>query len=286
MITTATHNPRAWAVPDLSNADYHGDLEHDSSTSLRKFEESPGKYYHERITGRIKRKQETDAMRLGSAAHAAILEPEKLHQLISVIPPEVLTKDGKKAGSKFDLWSWKHRDKILLKQDEYDLLRWKVDAVREDKDARELLETCTVFEHSIFWVTEDGYKLKCRLDMANEQMHVIGDLKSIADLSRIAYSVEDRSYLSQAALYCWGYEHLYGTWPEFKYLWVESDPPFECVITPLNREQLTAGMTANYRTLHALHQCRAGIRPWRKYSGVMPLQLPCRVIDNLHRGDN
>lgn len=267
---TAEHRP-------LSHAEYHSELEHDSNTSLRLFEESPARYYHTRITKRIPPKVETDAMRLGTATHIAILEPERIHESIEIIPPEVLSASGEKRGKAWDKFQADFAGKVLVKQSEFDGLKWQVENAWTNPAVRAALERVTVREHSLFWTTKQDYKLKCRMDAAQELDGEIIDLKrterSEPDFWR---AVKDFAYHRQAALYCHGFKSYYGVRPRFHFLIVQSKPPYECCIRTLPIEALKLGHYENQETLERLYACKRGERRWVTdgYEEIRELDLP------------
>lgn len=269
-VARAEHRP-------MSHADYHAEREHDSSSSLRLFEESPARYYHTRITGRIQPKPETDAMRLGTATHVAILEPERIHELVEVIPPEVLSSDGAKRGKKWEAWRDEHQGLVHVSQAEFDALKWQVENAWTNSAVRAVLERVTVREHSIFWTTKDGYRLKCRMDAAQELDGQIIDLKRTARTERDFWrAVKDFAYHRQAALYCAGFKALYGVRARFHFLIVQSEPPYECCIRTLPLDALKLGHAENKETLKQLYECRRGARRWVTdgYEQIRELDLP------------
>lgn len=249
-------------VPTTAD-EYHAESEHDSSSTLRVFEDSPAEYYHRRVTGRIKRKPTTDDQRAGTAVHSGLLEPETLWRSVLPIPVEVLSKSGAKAGGKWEEWRDAHPGTIHVKQEEFDLMRWQVGAVWENPRCADVLRAATAKEHNIFW--EGEIPLKCRLDAVAELDAVVTDLKSTR-LSEDHFwrSVRDYRYHRQAATYCTGFEALYGAWPAFQFLLVRDEPPFDCCVRTMPAAMLDLGRRENEDTIRKLAACRRGERPWVK----------------------
>lgn len=267
---TAEHRP-------LSHAEYHSELEHDSNTSLRLFEESPARYYHTRITKRIPPKVETDAMRLGTATHIAILEPERIHELLEIIPREVLSSSGAKSGKKWDEYKAEFADKVLVKQEEFDDTRWQVESVWSNKQCRMLLERSTVKEHSIFWTDKHGRKLKCRMDAAGELDGLLVDVKRTGRTERDFWRcVQGFKYHCQAALYCQGFKAYYGIRPLFHFLIVQDEPPYEARVRTLPLDALKLGWRENKETLDRLYRCKVEGSPWESegYAEIREVELP------------
>jgi len=78
-----------------SNADYHGNGAV-STSSMKDFIESEYLFFRKHVARDVVRK-ETDAMRLGSAFHEFVLEPEEFKKNYAVLPPDInlRTKAGK-----------------------------------------------------------------------------------------------------------------------------------------------------------------------------------------------
>lgn len=262
---------------DLSNYDYQGDLEYDSNSSLRLFDASPLRYYHSRITKRIRRKPETPQMRMGSAVHSATLEPELFEEIYAVIPREVLSASGSKAGKKFEAWEAEFAGKVHVKQDEMDAIRWSVESVWSNPWAKSLLERATTREHSLFWTNKYGHKLKCRMDAAAPMEGLLCDLKRTAHAEADFWrSVRDFGYDAQAALYSRGFYHAYGASPLYHLIIVESEAPYECYVRTMPIDYIEQGMARNRATLNHLYQCKAGALPWGREGtdAIRDLVLP------------
>ena len=84
----------------MTNDDYHADTSAISASGLKLFRRSPAHHYAAYLDpNRIERKP-TAAMKLGTATHCAILEPERFNGEYTVVMPEGLdrhTTAGKQA---------------------------------------------------------------------------------------------------------------------------------------------------------------------------------------------
>lgn len=272
----AAVDSRVWHEP-MSVEDYHADMTHDSSSSLAVFNESPSRYYHLRITKRIKPPAPSEVQRAGNACHAALLEPERLGELIAIVPDDVLSANAAKVGKAWEAWKAEHAGQIHLKRDAYDLLRWKIDAVWSNPQCAKLLSEATVREHSIFWIDDEERRLKARLDLAVEIDCLIGDVKNTTrDESQFWRNVRDYGLHRQAALYCDSFVAKYGVEPRFWYLIVHDDPPFESCVRTFPADAITLGRRQNAETLTKLYECKRGQRPWSRegYDEVRELTIP------------
>lgn len=261
MISASTE--RKAEFRDLSIEDYHRDLTHDSNSSLRLFRKRPTRYYHQRISKRIKPKETSDEQLRGSACHTGLLEPHKLESTIKVIPAEVLTSSGARSGNAWKAWKEENAAFIPFTAEQYDLLMWQIEAVWQNPRAKEVLEAATTRERSIFWTSPDGHALKCRLDAADELTATITDVKRTGrDDEDFHYSVKDFGYGNQAALYCDGYRQMYGIEPTFQLLIVDDEPPFDCRIRTFPAAAIELGREQNLQTLKDLYACKRGERSW------------------------
>ena len=248
---------------DCTNEEYHADMEHDSSSSLRTFEESPAGYYHKRVTGRLQRSKPTAAMRSGDLKHIAVIEPERYEKLAIVPPRTVLAKDGKRSGKAYLEWSAEHPDNIQVSQKEHDDNRWIQAVVWRNPNARRMLDAATLHEYSIFWTSPDGYKLKARIDLGLELESILCDVKNTENPPKwFKKSMKLYNYMGQAALYVDAYISMFGVVPAFRYLLIGSKAPYWCCVRKIPPEVIQWGRRINAVTLARLYQCKEGHRPW------------------------
>lgn len=243
--------------PELSNYEYHLDCDFDSHSALQQFRKSPLRYYHQRITKRIPPKKQSPEMRLGSVLHTAILEPAEFDRLLLVIPEEVLSKSGAKSGKSWESFEWEHRDKILLKQAEYDDIRWQVDSVNEHPTARKILDDCTSFEQSVF-VDDGKHKRKCRFDAVAEVSAAYHDLKRTSCESEDEFwrNVQKFGFHRQAAHYSDLFEAAYGSRPLARWIIVLDEAPFETYVRRVPKAAIELGRIENAETLRAIAKAR------------------------------
>lgn len=266
----------------LTAEEYHDEREHDSNTTLSWFAQSPALYYETRITGRIQ-PTTTDRMRLGNATHAAILQPDKLSQLVKVIPQEVLAKNGARSGNAWKEWLAANGDAVLVKQHEYDLLRWQVDNVWQHPIASRHLRNITDCELSCFFQW-NGTKLKARFDAVDSLGGAFCDLKcTAANIGEFWRHVKKFGYHRQAALYSTAYHMLYGVMPIARWIVVQDAPPFEVWVRTVPRELIDAGALELFRIFDLLADCRSGKRPWVSEDSLVEcdLDVPSFFYQNL-----
>lgn len=211
----------------LSNEEYHA-APGMGSSALRDFITSP-LLYGTRHVYKALSQDDTAALRLGSVVDSIILEPAVLDQLVALIPPEVLNKDGHRKGGTWTTWAAEQGQKLLVKQDEWDDIRRMVDCVWACPPAIEILGS-SFKQQSVFW--QDSAELigKCKFDtVMAEGFH---DLKTTADpLEMFSKSVRKYKYITQLAWYSYGFMAAYEEWPsESGWVVVSKTKPYECMV--------------------------------------------------------
>lgn len=198
-----------------------------------------------------KRKEPTAAMKLGTAIHFGVLQPELFDRYI-LVEPEVdkRTTVGKVA------WA-DHlatvaaaradggREVVTLKQADRDRARFAADAVLAHPGAQELLAGATR-ELSLFWNDgRYGVPCKARLDLWNAG--ILGDVKSCGNASaeEFARDMGTYDYHVQGAHYYSGAEHALNESPRlFVFIAVETEDPYDVALYELGRASMQAGMHA------------------------------------------
>lgn len=169
----------------------------------------------------------TPAMRIGSAFHALILEPDVFENEF-IYKPEILnarSKDGKE---------WKARQeeagKTVLNEDDKEQLQAMSKALLDCAPAKKLLSAAGKAEQSYFWEDkETGLGCKCRPDYMFDDGSTIVDLKTTTDASYRGFlrSISNFRYHVQAGWYMNGLEQATGTRPErFIFIAVEKTAPY------------------------------------------------------------
>ena len=169
----------------------------------------------------------TPAMRIGSAFHALILEPDVFENEF-IYKPEILnarSKDGKE---------WKARQeeagKTVLNEDDKEQLQAMSKALLDCAPAKKLLSAAGKAEQSYFWTDKGtGLGCKCRPDYMFDDGSTIVDLKTTTDASYRGFlrSISNFRYHVQAGWYMNGLEQATGTRPErFIFIAVEKTAPY------------------------------------------------------------
>lgn len=185
---------------------------------------------------------DTAAMRLGSALHCLILEPERFADEWSVGGP-INERTGKPYGCETKAYlEWEAaQPKPVLPKELHAMLLGMADSIAAHPAARTIRDGPRKTELSLFW-DWDGQPCKARLDCL--QPGVIWDIKSCRDASYRGFerSIAEYRYHMQAAFYVLGAGLCCYNNP-VKYYWlaVENSPPYALAVYQASIELLGVG---------------------------------------------
>jgi exodeoxyribonuclease VIII len=172
----------------------------------------------------------TPTMMLGTAFHTRVLEPKLYGNEYAVSPKfDKRTKDGK---AQFAEWSSLNAGKMLLTEDQDQLVKNMGDAIKGNKYAKGLLGG-TLSEVSAFKRLDCGVILKGRIDSVNYDGSYGVDLKSVDDCSPDGFAKACAKYRYDIQAHT--YSELFGL-DEFIFLCCSKADPIEVGIYQLNDE--------------------------------------------------
>jgi len=250
----------------LSNAAYH-DLDAVGKSDLDLIAKSPAHY-------RFAEREETDALRLGSAVHCAVLEPDRFAADYVIAPPmDHRTKAGKEQWAEFEA---ANAGKTMLNRDEGALALRLAEAVRAHPRAQVLLAAGQP-EVSALWSDPDlGVRCRARYDWLTPEGLVL-DLKTTQNASAAAFAkaVATFRYHVQHAWYLDGYHQATGDLPlGFIFIAVEKTPPYAVALYELDGEAADYGRLLARRDL-ARYATARDLDVWPGYpEEIQPLSLP------------
>lgn len=239
-----------------------------------------------------KNPRESDAMTLGTAVHVAVLEPDRLRDVVAIEPTAAefgvgpgggITKAGRAAR---DDWRAAHQGKCIVTIEQNNKLLRVRDAVRGMKGLRKIVED-GLAEESCLWVDEEtGERCKARLDYLNTDKGYVVDLKTTSK------GLSDRALQNSVATF--GYDVQYvmqrdganatigaGTVRAGMWLFVQVEEPIMARALWV-REWVNRGEALYHEYLAKYHACREA-DTWPGYgTKVQPLALP-RWADNYER---
>ena len=240
-----------------------------SQSRLRALNKSARYYEAIYITKKLKRPS-TDAMRFGSAAHMAILEPAKFAKTYSVIPSDKQDRRTKKfkewAVEFYRKWKgikdgelpvtqkqaiWELSDAgVLLSYDDAEALKRIVEAVDHHEVLATFLE-CGEKEYSHDWRHENGLLCMSKEDLRINTMRTVVDIKIVDNFSddKFAKSMSDEGGFFQAPHYLLGAStQLAGNWT-FVYAAVEKSGLFRVRLRELEPASLSWAIDKHFRAM-------------------------------------
>lgn len=272
--------PLPHVIAGLAIEDYHERPEI-SKSGLDIFHRSPLHFVN-------RQPMDSPALRLGSAVHEAILEPDLFAGRWPVWRgPSRATKEGKAKWADFQL---EHRAALLAGRllevkagvDPMDQITAMADAVRAHPLLGPILDDEeNAIEHSILWRdAETGVACRCRPDIWSVEDACILDLKTTEDASPRAFarSALTYRYHCQSAFYRSGAQALLDQDHDHRFIFaaVEKSPPYAVAVYEIDPTSTVIGEEEIRADLRRYAECLAtGV--WPGYpEAAQTLELPIR----------
>ena len=220
-------------------------------------------------------REATRTMEIGSATHAALLEPERFEQeWVIVDVKDKRQKEWKAAVAEFG------SDRVLTESECADI-RSMQNAIRASHEACQLIDRATHFEASAFAEDPDtGVLVRCRYDLIGPGLV---DLKTSKDAryDPFSRSVWDYRYHVQAALYSDIWSWLTGDHEPFQFIAVEPGFPHTVAVYTLDDDALEQGRREYRSNLNTYALCLESGH-WPKYEPEYNvLSLPGWVMNQI-----
>jgi exodeoxyribonuclease VIII len=248
-----------------TNEQYHAN-EAISHSKLELFRRRPISYYRRFIAKTVARPEPTEAFRLGSAAHCAVLEPATFWSRYALRPEGIdrRTKDGKIAFAEFES---ANAGKTIITQDEAGAVQEIYAAVQHHPLASELLASG---QPELSWrvAPAGGMALQCRTDWFNRAgcelssgRPYVADIKTVESLDADAFRNFERAcfnfgYHRQAGFYLPLITEIIGS-PVFDFLFivVEKAEPYGVAVYRLSDAATARGHDETITDLIRLQAC-------------------------------
>lgn len=240
---------------ELSNTEYHAHPAL-SASGLKALAQSPAHYQASR-----QYREETPAMRLGTAFHKAVLEPERFATEYAAADFNRRTRDGRDRATEAVA-----AGTILLPREDYDTVQRMRDAILAHRTAAELLQVRDGVAESSWFATVDGVECKCRPDWLLPGDGIIVDLKSTlnANPKEFGRTVFNFGYHLQACHYLRVLQAADVRAERFVFVACEKAAPFGVSVHILDDAAMELGYTQHNRLLDLYRHCLA-VNEWPCY---------------------
>lgn len=228
---------------ELSNAEYHKESDHLSSSDLKTLLKDPYEVYLKKVEKVSLPSKSSAAMDFGSYIHSLILEPQKTKD-------EFIVFDGRKQGQRFTDFKAEHPGKIIINELANFNATEILQAFDKHHQAPDLFKGGTA-EISVF-AELNGVKVKARADYLTDK-YVI-DIKTTSfPLDTFADVVKQRDYGLSAALYL-DLFNLDGIDRDFLFVVILKNPA-QIKILKASRETIEEGRARYQRALKIYKGC-------------------------------
>jgi len=267
---------------DMPNADYHGNHPHIGSSGFKLLERSPAHYWAANIDPDRERKEPTALMKIGTAWHSAVFEPDDFERIYIQVPEGLdrRTKEGKALWAELEA-----SGKEPLSADGWAQIKAMAAAAHAHPVTKVIMDQPGgVGEASFFWVDEEtGAPCRVRPDYAVEPCKLfpnglIIDGKSSDDSSPEAFARNcwNSQMYYQAAFYSDGMQRCWRTPepPAFMWLSQERDAPYATAYYAASADLVSYGRKKYRHLLRVFARC-LDTGQWPGYpQTVQSLELP------------
>lgn len=256
-----------------TNAKYHGELGV-SKSDLDLIHRSPAHYY----ASLTEPSESTVALKMGTAVHSAVLEPERFEADYCVI-----SGDKRKKEVKEKIAEAEESGKTILDLETYNAVNDMRQGVLSSVIATKLLNGA-LKEHSIFGEIDD-VRVKCRPDGWRPEQKLLFDLKTTEDASPqgFARTVAKYRYYVQDAYYRHVVASVTGDDPDeltFIFIVVEKKPPYAVALYTLDELSKLQGWVEAREDLKTYREA-CETRVWRGYSPrIETISLPRWAVND------
>ena len=246
---------KPWLPPDL----YHANTSRHSRTELVRLLRSAHEWHYFQEHPEEANGTPTPQMIRGSAAHAAILEPDRFLEAYA-LEPDFGPKNRKEPREQFEAWLATQGDRTIVPKKESAAVLCIALKVREHPTLRAVLvESQGLVEPTACWTVKvEGHdiRLRCRPDRVNyPDEPVVIDVKTVQDPSPEAFDGEitARKLHIQAAMYLDGMTQSTGVLHDrFVFIVFQAKPPYGCGVHTIDDESVEIGRIEYRRALERL----------------------------------
>lgn len=248
-------------------------LEGVRSSHLKKVLQSQAHYLHAINNP----SEQTEAMKLGTMIHMAILEPARFKETV-VVTPDFGDMRSKTNREKRDAWISDNPEKTCISSDDSYVIAGICNALTKKKSFLKLIEENELEKEVSFQGQVGNTKTKCRADAIDIKKRVIVDIKSTksATPEAMQYYVRDYGVDIQQAFYVATIEKALGSssfsWENWSsvIVAVEKSAPFESQVFEFPTHELVLAFKDVLLALNLIEEAKqSGV-----YRGYPDIRLP------------
>lgn len=254
---------------DVGNEDYHASKTEASSSTLKLARRSLELYEAMHVKGEVVSSGPSPEMKFGSAFHCALLEPEEFEGRYVFEPTEFggepINKRLKAHREFLADWGESNGGKVALAASDAERIEKMMEMINDNPAVKRLMATGEAEVAVKFSINQKeamtgDFPLKAMFDWVCPEREIIMDVKT----TRLAggpevfrREIDNREYHCQAALYCEAYRQLYGVVPEFYWLFVHTEAPFENYVFKMGEATREIGTEIQLATIRSLSAAKA-----------------------------
>ena len=255
-LNTLSHG--LWNVPEEV---YHADATCLTNSGITQMLRSPLHWHAAFVDPNRPEKKKSEALELGSAVHAALLEPDKFStQYVKGLDLDKRCNANKDAHAAFQL---ENEGKVILDAKAY-TQALSIHSAASQSPAAALFKGNGYAEVTGISQHHCGATVKSRMDYFNPETGIIVDIKTCEYASPAAFkkSVVNYGYHRQAAFYSWLVQSLGLPFQAFQIVAVEKSYPYAIGVYTMDFEALQVG--------------------WWEVEPMIRLWQSCRLSGNWH----
>ena len=255
-------------IEGMSSGSYHGERDHESSSTLKTFIKNPREFWHYRVARDRQPPVVGYSANIGTAVHAAVLEPDSFTDVIRLAPKSV-TSGRTIAFANFQ--AGLPDECVAICECDLDRVESMASAIWANEEAAEIFQSPGFAEASLFWkCPQTSVGLKCRFDWVSTNGS-IADIKCLVDPTPAGFkrAVRRFRYDISAALYCRGRNLATGEHADstrgFRFIVVGNEWPHESVVYRLSERTMQAAMRTLTQATREIAELRAELsfdEPW------------------------
>lgn len=203
-----------------------------NASRFKAFHRSPYHFFNQ------KEVETTEAMKIGTAIHTAMLQPNLYSSEIGYLPDvDGRTTEGKAIKKAFEEM---YAGKTILKAASKDVVERACSAIVRSDEWDAIKETKTMRYEQVLMCDLFGTACKSRLDLIDVEGGIIRDIKSCDDASieKFKYTVKDRLYWLQAGFYTLMAEVVFNKRFNFEFIAVETSEPSSALFHAVDEQEL------------------------------------------------